>query len=155
MSPRSHAQDAERKRAARAKRREEKAAQAAAASQRKAFEDMWQAEQSRRQAELMAKLQHDLEYSEDPQRGVERVERAIRWLQEAEAAGGDRWILTNLSIAIQATLGSDYVNGINVFQLPSWSGAGWCNPADIRRVLLADLESRGLMKIFEQKRTEA
>jgi hypothetical protein len=92
-------------------------------------------------AEMGAKIEFDM----SPARGTERVARAVQWLDEL-ATGGD---LTTISISVRSTLGGDDINGVAILTLPSWNGVGWQSAADIRRVLMLDLESRGLMEMFE------
>jgi hypothetical protein len=144
---RTKAADAERKRQARKKRRE---AKNVVANKRDAFE-------SKREIELrqqIARLKTKLEYDSDPQRGIERIDRAIRWLHEADGAAGDLATLTRISRELRATLDSDYIGELSIINremLPSWNGYSWGSAGDLRKVVMADLKQRGLLEQFERE----
>jgi len=96
-------------------------------------------------AELKAKLAYD----DDPQRGLEFVATCFRWIDSAEQAAStnDLVALAKISTEISAGVGRGDGRaslGRGILQLDSWDGVRWRSAADIRKILVAEIERRGL-----------
>jgi hypothetical protein len=147
MTPRSRAEDAERKRLARLKLREAKEARRISAAQAAEDSEAWRSRLDREMARLIEKV----EYYSDPQRDVEFVAACVRWIADAERAAGDDRVLIRISQEIRTSVRDESSMGrVSFLQLPSWTGLYWGSVADIRTVLMTALADRGLTEIFER-----